>query len=328
MTTTLLILGGLAALLTGAELLIGAGTRLAAWLGVSPMLIGLTVVSVGTSVPELAVGIGAASGGSPGLAVGNIAGTNLVNILAILGLSALITPIAIARHTLRFELPAMVIAVIAFYLLALDGHLGRLDGLLLCGGAVAYTWLAVRQVRGHDVEAGDLAATAVDVPTRAERPAEPVRHRPGRDALILTASIVIIVAGSDLLVRGATDGARALGVSDAVIGLTVVAVGTSAPELVTTVVSTLRGDRDIAIGNLLGSSVYNIALVLGLTVVVAPHGVPVPDELLTADLVLLVGVTLATVPVFAVGSRITRPEGAAFVVAYAGYLAWLLATRA
>jgi cation:H+ antiporter len=137
----------------------------------------------------------------------------------------------------------------------------------------------------------------------------------------------VIVLGAELLVNGAVSTAESLGVSEAVIGLTVVAIGTSAPELVTTLLSTVRGDRDIAIGNLLGSSIYNIAVVLGLTVIVAPNGVPVPDEVLSADLVLLVVVALASVPVFVFGARIARAEGALFVATYVGYLTWLLLTR-
>jgi cation:H+ antiporter len=139
--------------------------------------------------------------------------------------------------------------------------------------------------------------------------------------------LAAIVAGAELLVEGAVEGAQALGVSEAVIGLTIIAIGTSAPELVTTLVSTIRGERDLAIGNLLGSSVYNIAVVLGLTCLVAPAGVPVPAEVLASDLVLLVGATVVTVPVMLTGARMTRAEGGLFVVAYLGYLGWLLATR-
>jgi cation:H+ antiporter len=152
-------------------------------------------------------------------------------------------------------------------------------------------------------------------------------HRPLRDTMALLAGMLMIVLGAELLVEGAVSGARSLNVSEAVIGLTVVAIGTSAPELVTTIVSTLRGDRDIAIGNLLGSSIYNIAVVLGLTIMVAPEGIPVPDEVLAADLVLLVIVAAAMVPAFVSGARLTRAEGAAFVATYLGYLTWLLLAR-
>jgi len=315
----LLIAGGLAALIVGAEALVRAGTGLASWLGIRPMMIGLTVVSLGTSVPELAVGIDAAVSGSPGLAVGNIVGTNLVNILLILGLSAVLVPVALDRATLRFDLPAMTAAALLLYLLSLDGALTRPDGVVLLLGGVAYTAGLVRVSRRDTADAAEgpaaIVAGAAD------------RQRPLRHVLLLLVALAVVVIGAELLVEGAVSSARTLGVSDAIIGLTIVAVGTSAPELVTTVVSTLRGERDLAIGNLVGSSIYNIGAVLGLTVVVAPHGVPVPDEVLAADLGLLVVVTAAAVPVFVSGARISRIEGGLFVASYIAYLAWLLLTR-
>jgi cation:H+ antiporter len=299
--------------------LVRAGTGLASWLGIRPMMIGLTVVSLGTSAPELAIGIDAAVSGSPGLAVGNIVGTNLVNILLILGLSAVLAPIALDRATLRFDLPAMTAAALLLYLLSIDGALTRPDGVILLLGGVAYTaglvQVSRRETADPDEGPAAIVAGAAD------------RHRPLRHVLLLLVALVVVVVGAELLVEGAVSSARTLGVSDAIIGLTIVAVGTSAPELVTTVVSTLRGDRDLAIGNLIGSSIYNIGAVLGLTVVVAPHGVPVPDEVLAADLALLVVVTAAAVPVFVTGTRISRIEGGLFVASYIGYLAWLLLTR-
>jgi cation:H+ antiporter len=299
--------------------LVRAGTGLASWLGIRPMMIGLTVVSLGTSAPELAIGIDAAVSGSPGLAVGNIVGTNLVNILLILGLSAVLAPIALDRATLRFDLPAMTAAALLLYLLSIDGALTRPDGVILLLGGVAYTaglvQVSRRETADPDEGPAAIVAGAAD------------RRRPLRHVLLLLVALVVVVIGAELLVEGAVSSARTLGVSDAIIGLTIVAAGTSAPELVTTVVSTLRGDRDLAIGNLIGSSIYNIGAVLGLTVVVAPHGVPVPDEVLAADLGLLVVVTAAAVPVFVTGTRISRIEGGLFVASYIGYLAWLLVTR-
>ena len=319
MNSGLLVAGGLVALIVGADVLVRAGTGLAAWLGIRPMMIGLTVVSLGTSVPELAIGIDAAVSGSPGLAVGNIVGTNLVNILLILGLSAVLAPIALDRATLRFDLPAMTAAALLLYLLAIDGALTRPDGVILLVGGVAYTAGLVRVSRRETADPDEAPAAIM---AEAADPDRPLRH-----VLLLLVALVVVVIGAELLVEGAVSSARTLGVSDAIIGLTIVAVGTSAPELVTTVVSTLRGDRDLAIGNLIGSSIYNIGAVLGLTVVVAPHGVPVPDEVLAADLGLLVLVTAAAVPVFVSGTRISRIEGGLFVASYIGYLAWLLLTR-
>jgi cation:H+ antiporter len=319
MTSALLMVAGLVALVIGADVLVRAGSGLASWLGIRPMMIGLTVVSLGTSVPELAVGIDAALSGNSGLAVGNIVGTNLVNLLLILGLSAALMPLALDRATLRFDLPAMTTAALLLYLLSMDGMLTRLDGVILLLGGLAYTGGLVRASRREAADAPEGPAAAVGEAAGRQRP---VRH-----VLVLLVALVVVVIGAQLLVDGAVSSARELGVSDAIIGLTIVAIGTSAPELVTTVVSTLRGDRDLAVGNLIGSSIYNIGAVLGLTVVVAPHGVSVPDEVLAADLVLLVVTTAAAVPVFVSGARISRVEGGLFVAGYVTYLAWLLLTR-
>lgn len=318
MADALLVIGGLLALLGGAELVVRAGTGLATRLAVRPIIIGLTVVSVGTSVPELAIGIDAALNGSPNLAVGNIVGTNLINFLFILGLSALLIPIVIDRRTLKFDLPAMIVATLVLYLMSLDGMLTRLDGALLLAGAVAYTLGLMRVSRRETADVDEDYTSAVS--SSSER-------RLTRIGLSLMLGLVLVVGGAELLVEGAVSAAHALGVSDAVVGLTVIAIGTSAPELVTTIMSTVRGDRDIAIGNLLGSSIYNIAAVLGLTVLVAPNGVPVSEELLNADLLLLVAAMLAALPVLVSGARITRTEGGLFVASYLGYLAWLLLTR-
>jgi cation:H+ antiporter len=317
MSSALLILAGLAGLLFGADLLVRGGAALAAHLGVRPIVIGLTVVALGTSLPELAVGIDAVRQGSPGLAVGNIVGTNLVNILFILGLSALIRPIAFERRTLRFDLPAMTAASLALWLLARDGSLTRLDGIILCLGGAAYTTGIVWTSRREP------AAVSADYAARSERTA--LRGRRGLVLRVLTvlAGIGLVLLGAEFLVDGSIDIARSLEVSEATIGLTVIAIGTSAPELVTTLTSTVRGDRDIAVGNLLGSTVYNVALVLGITVVTAPAQLQIPQEVIAADLVLLTVVALVTVPVLLSGHRISRLEGGAFVATYLGYLVWL-----
>jgi cation:H+ antiporter len=318
MWSALLILAGLAGLLVGAELLVRGSTALAARLGIRPIVIGLTVVSLGTSLPELAIGIDAVRQGSPGLAVGNIVGTNLVNILFILGLSALLRPITFERPTLRFDLPAMTTASLALWLLALDGSLARVDGIVLCLGGIAYTAGIVWTSR-QEPEAVPPAHPSTPVATPAGG-----RGRPMLQVLALVAGIAIIIVGAELLVDGAIEAARSLEVSEAIIGLTVVAIGTSAPELVTTLVSTVRGDRDVAIGNLLGSSVYNIALVLGITILLAPSALVIPPEVVAADLLLLAVVAVITVPVLLSGQRMTRVEGGAFVAAYVGYLLWLI----
>jgi cation:H+ antiporter len=314
MSSALLIVAGLAGLLIGADLLVRGGAALASHLGVSPIVIGLTVVALGTSLPELAIGIDAVRQGSPGLAVGNIVGTNLVNILFILGLSALILPIAFERRTLRFDLPAMTAACLTLWLLALDGSLSRLDGTILCLGGVGYTAGIIWTSRQEP------ASVSADYASRTERTS---RRGLLLRGLTLLAGIGLVLVGAELLVDGAIEVARSLEVSEATIGLTVIAIGTSAPELVTTLTSTLRGDRDIAVGNLLGSTVYNIALILGITVLVSPADLAIPDEVIAADLLVLAVMSVVTVPVLVSGHRISRLEGGAFVAAYLGYLVWL-----
>ncbi len=317
MSSGLLVVAGLAGLLIGADLLVRGGGAVALHLGVSPMVIGLTLVALGTSLPELAIGIDAVREGSPGLAVGNVVGANLINILLVLGVSALIRPIAFERRTLRFDLPAMTVASLALWLLALDGALSRVDGIILALGGAAYTAGVVRTSRREP------AAVRDDYAERSERAAS----RNGRGlvlrALTMLAGIGLVLVGAELLVDGAVEIARSLEVSETTIGLTVLAIGTTAPELVTTLTSTVRGDRDIAVGNLLGSSVYNIAAVLGIAVLLAPAAVEIPREVIAADLLVLAAVGLITVPVLLTGHRISRLEGGAFVAAYLGYLAWL-----
>ncbi|HEY5881389.1 MAG TPA: calcium/sodium antiporter [Nakamurella sp.] len=258
----LLVVGGLALLILGAEVLVRGAAALASALGVPPVVVGLTVVSVGTSAPELAIGIDSAINDAGPLAIGNIAGTNIVNLLLILGLSAAIAPLAIAVPTIRRDLPIMAAIGVLLLVLCWDGSLSRAEGAILLLIAVGYTILIVVQAR-HDPVAVQIAEDELPTP----------KGRTWVHLLLTVAGLAVIVVGAELLVRGSVDLSRAFGVSEAVIGLTVVAIGTSAPELVTTLVSTFRGDRDIAIGNLIGSSTYNIGLVLGSSALVAPLAV-------------------------------------------------------
>jgi cation:H+ antiporter len=314
MNAVLLVAAGLAMLIVGAEVLVRGASALAAALGVPPVVVGLTVISVGTSAPELAIGIDSAINDAGPLAIGNVAGTNIVNLLLVLGLSAAIAPLAITVPTIRRDLPVM--AVIGVLLLALcwDGTLGRVDGAILLAIAVGYTILIVVQARRD--------------PVAVEIAQDEVRRPHGKtwvQVLLTIAGLAVIVVGADLMVSGAVDLSRSFGVSEAVIGLTVVAIGTSAPELVTTMVSTIRGERDMAIGNLIGSSTYNIGLVLGGSALVAPLGVT--NELIHVDLPVMIGVMLLCIPVFLTGRRMSRIEGIGFVIGYLVYLGLLLAFR-
>lgn len=317
---------GLAALIVGADVMVKGGSHLASRLGISPIVVGLTVVSIGTSLPELAVGVVAAGQGSGALAVGNIAGTNVVNLLLILGFSAAMVPLVLHLRTIRFELPMMAAAALLLWALAADGVMSRVDGAILLTGAVAYTAAVILSARRESREvfdefADEYAEELSNVSTVI------VRNQTLREVMMLIGGIALVVAGADWLVDGAVGMARGFGVSDALIGLTVVAIGTSAPELVTTVVSTLRGDRDIAIGNLVGSSIYNITLILGVTCLVPPHGLQLPSSLVRIDIPIMVIVALVCIPIFITGRRVSRSEGIAMITAYATYLFFLLATQ-
>ena len=319
----LLLLVGLVALIAGAELVLRCGSLLARRLGISPMVIGLTVVSLGTSAPELAVGIDASRSGAGSLMIGNIAGTNIVNLLLILGLSATIRPIVLSAQTFRLDLPAMAVASVLLLVLALDNSLSAVDGSILVVLALVYTLLLARITRRETVRAladeygGEVSAQ----PPRRDAQATAVQ------VAGLLVGIVVIVLGADWLVRGAVDVARAAGVSDAFIGLTIIAIGTSAPELATTVVATIRGDRDIAIGNLMGSNTYNLTFVVGTSLFFAPSAVSLPHELVAVDLPAMVITALVCIPVFLTGRRVSRREGIIFLTGYAAFLTHLLATR-
>jgi cation:H+ antiporter len=318
----IVFLGGLVVILLGAEVLVRSAAAVAAMLGVSPIVIGLTVVSVGTSAPELAVGLTAVAEGNGALAVGNIAGTNTLNILFILGLSAAIRALPIRMRSLRLDVPVMIGSAVALMIMSLDGVLSATEGALLLLAAILYTALIVRESRRESAamkrefkqEFG--ARTALD------------KHmRFGWHGALLVGGMGLTVLGADLLVAGAVNIARANGVSDAFIGLTIVAIGTSAPELATTLLGTLRNDRDVAIGNLIGSSVYNILVILGLTMLAAPSGIEVRPDLIWIDLPLAAIAAAVCLPVFRSGNRVSRIEGAIFVAAYLTYLTALVTLR-
>ncbi|MCC6807067.1 MAG: calcium/sodium antiporter [Deltaproteobacteria bacterium] len=321
---SLIFLGGLVVITLGAEMILRGSTRIAAMLGVKPILIGLTVVAIGTSTPELAVGIAAVAEGKGALAVGNIAGTNIVNILLILGLSAAIRPLPLQLLSIRLDVPVMIGTALVLLVMAADGVLSRLDGFLLLVAAVAYIVALVHLSRKESPALQHEFAEEYGKRALLRGPTA----RRAWNTLLVAAGIALTVLGAELLVAGAVDIARSFGISDAVIGLTIVAIGTSAPELATTIVSTIRNDRDVAVGNLIGSSITNIVVILGLTCVVAPSGVDVSDDILWLDLPLAAGVAIVCLPVFRSDQMVSRREGIAFVVAYLLYLGTLIIVRA
>lgn len=312
-----LFLAGLAALVVGAESLVRGASRLALSLGISPLVVGLTIVAFGTSSPEVAVSIGAALGGNADLAVGNVVGSNVFNVLFILGVSALITPLVVHAQIIRQEVPIMVAASVLLLLTILDQRLGRGDAALLALLMLAYTVFLVVQSRRQ------TGATEAEFEGEMPRPAGWDAHWSVQLGLV-AAGLALLVLGSDWLVEAATTVARALGVSDLVIGLTIVAAGTSMPEVATSLLAAVRGERDIAVGNVVGSNTFNILGCLGISGLVSSGGLGIAPAVVSFDVWVMLAVALACLPIFLTGSEIARWEGALFLVYYAAYATYLI----
>ncbi len=309
---------GLGALIAGAELLVRGASRLALAFGISPLVVGLTVVSFGTSAPELAVSVQSAWAGQVDIAIGNVVGSNIFNVLVILGLSALVVPLVVHQQLIRQEVPIMIGVSLLLWGLALDGGIGRAEGLVFVGLLAAYTVLLVRQSRREGAEVADEYTEAFGDGAAGWRSHWAVQ------VIFVLAGLALLVLGARWLVEAAAAFARHLGVSELVIGLTIVAGGTSLPEVATSVLAALRGERDIAVGNAIGSNIFNILCVLGVSAAVAPAPLTVAAQALAFDLPVMVGVALVCLPVFFTGRVISRLDGALFLGLYAAYTAWLV----
>jgi cation:H+ antiporter len=291
---------GLLALIGGASLLVRGASKIALSFGVSPLVVGLAIVAFGTSAPEVAVSVGAALDGRADIAMGNVVGSNIVNVLFILGVSALIAPLVVDIQLIRQEVPIMIgTSLLLVALVSWDGNLSRIDGALLVGLLVGYTVFLIVQSRRQSQAAQDEFA--------AEMPADSGwdRHWTVQVGLV-GVGLALLVFGSDWLVTAAIAFAKLLGVSDVVIGLTVVAAGTSMPEVATSITAAIKGERDIAVGNVVGSNTFNILGCLGLTGLVASGGVPIAPSLLNFDLWAMLAVSLACLPIFITGREIAR----------------------
>ncbi len=319
MLTTILFIAGLIGLVAGAELLVRGASKLALSFGLSPLVVGLTVVALGTSAPEIAVSVGASLSGNTDLAVGNVVGSNIFNVLLILGLSALITPLVVDRQLIRQEVPAMIGASVLLLVLSLDGRISLTDAALLLVLMAAYTVFLVRQSRATTAQA--QAAGDADLPSFDASAWD--AKLPVQIGLIV-GGLVLLVGGSQALLTAAVTLAKAFGVSDLVIGLTIVAAGTSLPEVATSVMAAIRGQRDIAVGNVVGSNMFNILGCLGLAGLASGNGLPVPPAALAFDLWVMVAVALACLPVFVSGREIARWEGGMFMAYYVAYVVWLV----
>ena len=318
--TLLLFIAGLVALVAGAELLVRGASKLALSFGISPLVVGLTIVAFGTSAPEVAVSVGAVLDAKTDIAIGNVVGSNIFNVLFILGVSALITPLVVNIQLIRQEVPIMVGASLLLLALSLDGNLGLLDSAFLFGLLLAYTVFLVRQSRAETQAARDEFAAEI----KSNEPGAWDARVPVQIALIV-AGLGLLVLGSDWLVSSAIVFAKALGVSDLVIGLTIVAAGTSMPEVATSITAAIKGERDIAVGNVVGSNTFNILGCLGLSGLVGGQaGLMIAPSVLNFDLWVMIAVGLACLPVFLTGREIARWEGGVFLLYYAAYVAYLI----
>ena len=311
MTTALLFIIGLVLLVLGADWLVKGASKLAATFGISTLVIGLTVVAFGTSAPELAVTIHSTLNGQPDIAVGNVVGSNIANVLLILGLCALVMPLAVTKQLIRWEVPLLILCSIGFFILAFDGLISRLDGLLLFSCVIIYTVFAIYQSRRENAQEN----------TTCDKAKQENNSLINLGLIII--GLILLVIGARWLVDGAIAAARWFGVSELLIGLTIVAIGTSLPEIATSLIAIFRSQSDIAVGNAIGSSLFNILTVLGLTSIVATDGVNITDNVLQFDMLVMIAAAIACLPIFFTGLKIARWEGGLFLIYYAMYLTYL-----
>lgn len=316
--TIFFFLAGLAVLILGADLLVRGASRLAAAFGVSPLVIGLTIVAAGTASPEIAVSLKAAINGQGSLTLGNVLGSNIFNILFILGITAIVAPIVIAEQLIRKDAPIMLGVSLLTLGLAFDGNLGWRDGGILLLGLVVYMVFALRQ---STRESRDVQKEYAD--EFAEKQPRTTRNML-INILFIIVGLGLLVLGSNWLVDSAVVIAKALGVSELVIGLTIVAVGTSLPEVATSVIAALKGESDIAVGNAVGSNIFNLLGVLGLGALLAPGGISVAEQVLRLDFPVMVFVALVCLPVFYIDNRISRTEGGLLLGYYVLYVTYVL----
>lgn len=317
--TIVLLLAGFVLLIVGAEALVRGASKIAAAVGIPSLIIGLTVVAFGTSSPELAVSIMSSFSGNVDIAVGNVVGSNIFNILFLLGLTALIVPLIVAQQLLWLDVPLMIGVSVLMLLLGLDGKIGKIDGAVLFILLIAYNVFLIRQSKK---EKSTLVKTEYEL-----------EYGDGKEwgtkqwvinLVMIIIGLALLVLGSRWLVQSATEIAKSLGVSDLIIGLTVVAAGTSLPEVATSLIASLRGERDIAVGNAIGSSIFNILAVLGISALVAPGGVPVSEAAMRFDIPIMIAAAIACLPIFFTGHRIVRWEGGVFFGYYIAYTIYLI----
>ncbi|MEY4979206.1 MAG: hypothetical protein RLZZ352_1476 [Pseudomonadota bacterium] len=311
---------GLAALVVGADVLVRGASKLALSFGLSPLVVGLTIVAFGTSAPEVAVSVGAVLDGNGDIAIGNVVGSNIFNVLFILGASALIVPLVVHVQLIRQEIPIMLGASLLLLVMVLDGNIQFWEGFLLLALLVAYTAFLVIQSRQQTAQ----QTTEFDEEIQPAQAGAWDAHWAAQVGLIVV-GLALLVVGSDWLVGAAIVFAKAFGVSDLVIGLTIVAAGTSMPEVATSITAALKGERDIAVGNVVGSNTFNILGCVGLTGLFSgTDGLAVAASVMNFDIWVMLAVALACLPIFMTGREIARWEGGVFLAYYVAYVVFLL----
>ncbi|WP_283630559.1 calcium/sodium antiporter [Shewanella baltica] len=305
MLITLSIIGGFIILTLGAEALVRGASAIALRLGITPLIIGLTIVAFGTSAPELAVSVKSALAGNSGIALGNVIGSNIANIGLILAITALIRPIQVQSQVVKRDIPLMILASMLFWGLLLDGELSLIDGVVLLSllvGYLTFSYISSKNSKNEEeIEAGP--------------------NNPLLSGLFILVGISMLVGGGILFVNGAVDLAKTFGVSEVIIGLTIVAIGTSMPELVTSVIAALKGQSDIAIGNVVGSNLFNILGILGVTAIVHPVS---SLGFQPFDFMVMLALAVVILPFAWTGLRIGRREGSVLLLTYLGYMGYLI----
>ncbi len=314
--TFLTLVLGLVLLVVGAEFLVKGASKIAAILKISPLIIGLTIVAYGTSAPEMSVSIMSTFSNQGDIAVGNVVGSNICNILLVLGMSSVVAPLVVTKQIIRSDVPIMIGVSLLLLMFAWDGQISRVDGIILFIGGALYTLSLIYQSSKQAAEQDEFAEEygfSGEVTTQLWI----------KNIIFVIGGSILLILGSRFLVKSAVEIATDFGVSELLIGLTIVAFGTSLPELATSVVASFRGERDIAVGNVLGSNIFNILAVLGVAGALSPGGINVSQTLLNFDMLVAIAVAFACLPIFYSGKRIDRLEGSLFLfyyLAYNGYL--------
>ena len=324
--TLLFILGGFGGLVLGGDWLVEGASQLAKTLGVPSLIIGLTIVAFGTSTPELAVSLQAALNGNADIAIANVVGSNIFNILFILGISSIITPLVIHAQIIKRELPLLILISFLFVGFSFNNQISRAEGIILFSLALIYTAWLVFEARQHKKQNKELASEIETELKEHSKDYEPNSFVKSyiKPLIWVAIGIVAITKGADWLVIGATQIATYFNISEAIVGVTIVAIGTSLPEVAASVMASLKGERDLAVGNVVGSNLYNILAIIGISGIVVEGGIQVSKELLTYHYPVMIGACLLCLPFFRPNQTMKRPVGALFLLGYLGYAAFLI----